>query len=75
MKANSPAEIEILLHYHYSPGQHKQTDNESFNDSFAAFCEAGLLTKIADGYSPNGDALRRYVEKLLEVEFPIQKWV
>lgn len=74
-KANSPAEIEILLHYHYSPRQHEAIDNPNYDDSFKAFVEAGLLKVTPDGYTANNGALSVYIEKLLEVEFPVQKWV
>lgn len=81
MKINSPLEIQILLHYHYSPVDYPNR-SEAFYMSMRRFEEAGLftcdLTKGGEDqqmYIPDREALEMYVKALLNVPAPKRKWV
>jgi len=77
MKVTAPIDIEILLHYYYSPGQHKQAENEKMDNHFQFFVDQGLLTRndITGHYTAVREALDCYVNKLMEVELPEHIWV
>ena len=76
----SPLQVEILLHYWWSP-----SDFELHSEGSAAqkeFCEElvrlGILSRVTGGtnfYTANKEALKPYVEAVLAVPLPVQVWV
>jgi len=76
--ATSAAEIEILLHYHWSIVDHPSAFQNEYKKSYETFVSAGLLkvSEIPDKrYVENHDALCAYINALFAVPFPVQKWV
>jgi hypothetical protein len=72
--AQSPMELEIIIHYCYSPKQWLDF-NEISQKIHDKLVGNGLLYFIDGKYKPNESALWAYVDALKKVPFPKQEWV
>lgn len=75
----SPLEVRILLHYWYSPedfDDHMEAPAQT--EIHARFVALGLL-EYREGQVPRfrgvTDALRPYVEAVLDIPLPVKKWI
>lgn len=81
----TPLHIGIALHYWTSPGDYDGGGSAHFHSGatqayLGHLVEVGLLEKLdaPDKYGAtyrSTDALRVYIDGLLSVPYPIQKWV
>lgn len=79
MNAQSPLELAILLHYYCLPGDYPRLEgNDAVKRIIEKFVKAGLLVGWNgkdQKYEANRPALEVYVNALLSVPFPEQKWI
>jgi len=76
----SPLEIQILLHYYVSRADHPNLGYPALHDVVENFLSKGLLVERQQGDSGDGayeitDGGRLYVQTLMDVPLPVQKWV
>lgn len=75
----TPFEIDILLHYATTRGDHPLIDNPPpiWGRTITEFLEMGLLATGTDGVTAYvaTDRLRAYAEALQRVPLPVQSWV
>jgi hypothetical protein len=74
----SPLEIKIMLHFYYSPKGTDYPDGSSsaYADAIAVFRSHGILRLSENSHIyANPEALEVYVEALMAVPLPTQKWV
>lgn len=71
----SPARLEILLHFRYSPKPHPW--QERIADTLREFIDEGLLqegSQFDANYSltPMGE---KYIDMILETPYPVPRWI
>lgn len=79
----SPHEIEILLHYYYSPNDFNDGNfSQATKSALDNFSEKGIFDKVriennenSFDYRPNKAAIDLYVHALMEVPLPEKQWV
>lgn len=76
----SPLQVEILLHYWYSPDDFNlHHEGSPMRKQFCdELVERGILSKATGGtnfYTANTEALKPYIEAVLAVPLPVQVWV
>jgi hypothetical protein len=76
----TPFSIEIVLHYYYSPEEHRGSHAPIWGGTIQFLLDEGLLAKRAElsEYGASYEATekgRAYVEALCAMPFPVQKWV
>lgn len=74
----SPLEIEILLHYHTTPGDYPRQDAPATKEAIAKFISHGILLDIPNDdakYQVNRAASTVYVKAICDVHLPINIWV
>lgn len=74
----SPLEVEILLHYFYSPNDHPNVDAPAVQSAITGFVKKGLLEPTETGVTKwrgNLKALTIYVNAVCSVPLPKQVWI
>ena len=79
----SPLEIEVALHYFYSPNDHPDIDVPGYQQALANFLDNGMLvardmaedSQAEASKYKSTDRLRVYCEALKKVPLPVKKWV
>lgn len=76
----SPLQVEILLFYWYTGGEDfPRIRHNMVRETIDGFAMSGLLMKQPDGNNPeyvaNREALETYINAVLAVPLPVQRWV
>ena len=75
----TPFEIEVLLHYHYSPHDYPGLDsNPAVMDAVTKFCQAGILTEWTNRtprFYKNDAAMKAYIDTITSIPLPKQVWI
>lgn len=72
----SPLEVQILLHYHYSPVDYPHK-SEAFDMAMQKFIKAGLFTRYLNShpeYVVDHEALQPYVDAVTAIPLPERVW-
>ncbi len=70
----NPLMLKILLHYYYCIDPYAGGENpEMVRNHCQLFCQQGLLKTTQTDYA-QGPALRIYIEAVLAVPCPVQRW-
>lgn len=73
----SPFRLKILLHYYCMPGDVDRLDNEAVKAACEEFVTLGLLARgtSCEQYSGQTKAMNLYIDTLLAIPLPVQRWV
>ncbi len=74
----TPLEVEILLHYYYSPHDYENLDAPAIKEAMEKFCKAGILTEWINRtprFYKNDEALELYIKAICSVPLPTRKWI
>ena len=71
----APAEIEILMHYHYSTEPHPGKHTSYIQGKIESNVMDGILKESANGNYETTDRGKAFVHMLCATPFPTEAWV